>query len=223
MFKSAPLLIAIGVIVLSGVVHGIWSSRWQTSERLDQAVARVPLVPKTAGDWHAEDVEVNPDAYAQTGALGYWMRRYKHQKTGNEVTVILMCGPSGKMSVHTPNICYQGAGFLIQGEPVECTVSEKNWTAALWTADFAKETGAGDQRLRIFWSWTAGEQWSAPDNARFAFSGQPALYKLYVVRDMTFSRAALENDPAVDLMRQLLPLMDKTLFSPLADESASYS
>jgi hypothetical protein len=218
MSRPLPLLVAIGVIVCAGVVHGVWTSRWQTSEKLAEAVARVPLVPGTVGDWHSKDVEVNPEGYAQTGALGYWMRRYKHQKTNREVTVILMCGPSGKMSVHTPNICYQGAGFVMQGDPVRWTVADGDREAELWTADFYKETGAADQRLRIFWSWTAAGEWIAPDNPRFEFRGQPALYKLYIVRDITLSKIPLKDDPAGELLRQLLPRMHKILFSPPSGE-----
>ena len=212
MSKFLAILFALAAVLGSGWLHGMWSARWETSDDLEQAVALVPTVPTSVGDWTGTKEKVNPEAYAQTGARGYWMRRYKHKETGQQVTVILMCGQSGKMSVHTPNICYQGAGFLMQGDAMRFKPIADG-TDEVWTADFYKENASGDQKLRIFWTWNADGGWQAPSNPRFDFRGQHALYKLYVVRDITYAPAAPETDPAVELMRLLLPQLRKTFFS----------
>src|SRR5713226_9546608 len=97
--RPLPLFAALVVLLVSGLVHGFWTQRWHTAAALDNAVARLHAVPMSAGSWQAVNIEVDPEPYQQTRALGYWMRRYT---SGSEaITVILMCGRAGHMAVHT--------------------------------------------------------------------------------------------------------------------------
>ena len=70
------------------------------------------------------------------------------------------------------------------------------------TAVLTKTQAAGQTQLRVLWSWYAAGAWSVPDNPRLAFARQPRLYKLHVVRET--AGESLDEDPCVDLVRQLL-------------------
>jgi hypothetical protein len=195
------------------LIHGNWTGRWYASEALEEALPRVHAVPMTIGDWQGEDLSVDAEAYAQAGAQAYWMRRYKHISTGATVSVILMCGRGGKMSVHTPDVCYQGAGYGLVGQPKRVTIAVTGAPEGeFWTGGFAKEK-TGGAALRLYWAWGAGGRWQAPDVPRFTFRGQPFLYKLYVIREHVTGAETPEAGPAVNFLQQLLPQLDKTLFS----------
>jgi hypothetical protein len=211
------LLVCCGLVLFSGLIHGLWSDRWNSSAALEDALARVPHVPMSVGDWNAENIEVDPVAYAQAGAQKYWMRCYHHVKTGEEISVILMCGRAGKMSVHTPDVCYQGSGYESEEQARRVTIPlSEGPVAHFWTASFAKENSALDGQLRLFWSWSAAGAWEVPDHPRFTFRDQPALFKLYVIRQTPPSAGPPENDPAIPFLQELLPQLGKALFTNLA-------
>ena len=62
--------------------------------------------------------------------------------------------------------------------------------------------------------WELLERGFPPEDPRFAFAGQEALFKLYLIREVPVPDESLDDDPCVELMRQLLPAMRTTLFDP---------
>src|ERR1043165_2027863 len=206
-----------GVILLaSGVLR---YSLATDSEQLEEAVARLPHVPLQIGDWKAQEVakeDLDEPSFRQSGAKGYWVRTYVHQPTGAGVLVILMCGRPGKMAVHTPDICYRGAGYEMLDQPAVCSIKNDQGAEGLrlWTALFSKKTGVG-KNLRLYWAWNSRGVWEASPNPRWQFRGAPFLYKLYVSRDRSLQpQAAADVDPAADLLRELAPELNRALFPP---------
>src|SRR4051794_23502366 len=115
--KLVATLVAVVLLVSAGVVHGLWTERWQPSPALEDAAEKVARVPLRFGDWVGKEGEPDPEAFAMAGARGYWTRTYTNERTGESVLVILMCGRAGRMSVHTPEVCYRGAGFDLADTP----------------------------------------------------------------------------------------------------------
>ena len=198
-------LAAIGVLLASGIAYHLLA---KDTAQLDDAAARVALAPKVIGDWHGQD-EIGEDrSFEQAGAKGYWMRTYVNQKTRTSVLVILMCGRSGKMAVHTPEVCYGGAGYELRDQSSVCTINDENF----WTAQFAKK-GVTPTSLRLYWSWNARGKWEASPAPRWQFRGEPFLYKLYVSRDISAApNVAPQADAAAVFLRSFLPELDGALF-----------
>jgi hypothetical protein len=69
-------------------------------------------------------------------------------------------------------------------------------------------------QLRIFWTWFGDGTWRAPESPRLAFAPLPALYKLYVVRELPPRGERSEDDPSLDLLRRLLPALGRALGQP---------
>src|SRR5439155_5725592 len=176
------------------------------------ACARVREVPLALGDWQAEELPPDREAFARAGARGYWMRLYRNGQSGEALTVLLMSGRAGKMSGHTPDLCYTGAGYEMVGEPARARIATAGAAAAFWSARFRKSGPAGDSALRIHWAWSTGASWEVPQRPRWHFAGAPVLYKLYVVREATADSS--EGDPSLRLLQVLLPELEKTLFRP---------
>jgi hypothetical protein len=211
MFRIFPVLTALALVSASGLVYGLWTARWQKSDELVQALARVPEVPHTLAGWKGHDLDVDTEAFHQARAEAYWMRRY--EKNGEAISVILMCGRAGPLAVHTPDVCYRGAGYEMVGRVEPLTVDVPGGaSAAFWTARFQKERPGETGQLRLLWSWSHDGTWQAPTWPRLTFAGAPFLYKLYVIRETTSADEPRPGDPTLALLGELLPALDRTLF-----------
>src|SRR5687767_10215753 len=102
--RTATFLIALAILVVSGLVHGYWAERWTPSVALQEAAARVDQVPLEVGTWKAKTLDSDAATFFQAGAQTYWTRLYSAPGHKTPVLVILMCGRAGRMSVHTPEV-----------------------------------------------------------------------------------------------------------------------
>jgi Protein of unknown function (DUF3485) len=209
MTRNLPLLAGLMIVVGAAVVEGMWTQRWQPSADLEAAVERLDHAPDNLGSWKTETVEFDAEALAAAGAQGSWVRRYTDSRTGASVLVILLCGRSGKMSVHQPEHCYRTAGYKMMADPTRCRAP-----GDCWTAKFRKEETTGPVDLRIFWTWFGDGTWQAPDSPRLTFAHLPALYKLYMIRELPPRPERLEQDPSLDLLQHLLPALAGVLACP---------
>jgi hypothetical protein len=119
------------------------------------------------------------------------------------------------MSVHRPEHCYRSAGYEMTGPAERLGLSPAGTPPVeVWTGTFTRDDlnrpEAGPSRMQIFWTWCVAGRWQAADNPRLAFARAGALYKMYVIRNVTGS-AGPADDPAVNLLGQLLPILTRTL------------
>jgi hypothetical protein len=209
-------LIALGTVLLavlvSGGAAGFWSGRWGSPSSLREAAARLERVPLTAGEsWDGHTAELSEREVALTELEGYLNRRYVHRDTGAVVTVLLVCGRPGPVSVHTPEVCFSAAGYGQVGA-ARAYDGPAGSRARFRVLDLRKGNPATPTSLRIFLAWGSNGEWSAPANPRLTFAGRPYLYKLYVIREMTRAGESLEEDPAGELITGLLPQLQEALF-----------
>jgi len=206
-------LTAIAAVLLTGTVHGLWTDRWQVSDEPAASASRLNDLAMTVGEWEGRTVSTQRAGLA--GVAGHLYRRYTHARTGKEVTLFMVCGRPGPVAVHTPDVCYGASGFEVLSQVKYSLPATAGGAGAVFkTAQFRKKQSSDLTTLRIFWSWTATGPWSAPDDPRFTFVRYPALFKLYLIREMTSADEALDDDPCIDLMKQLLPALNKSLFPP---------
>ena len=112
--RSIPYVLVLLILVTSGAITGIWTRRWETPPELAaRNLASIGLVPETIGDWTGLSQQLDPRVMEIAEIDGYLMRRYVNDR-GDAVSVLLVCGRPGPISVHTPDICYAGIGY----EPV---------------------------------------------------------------------------------------------------------
>jgi hypothetical protein len=210
MARFIACTLAVLLLVTSGVVHGLYSGRWSTTAELDAGIARVPTVPMEFDGWKAELGESNADEFAQAGAIAYWTRKYR--KDGNEVLAILMVGRAGRMAVHTPEVCYAGAGYGLVGQPSPYLLkgAGDKELGTFWTASF-KKPGPSGSDLQLYWGWNDGAGWKAPDNPLWTYSGRPVLYKLYLSQQVVGMTGPTATNLMDDFLRSFVPVLDATL------------
>jgi len=206
---------ALVLVILTGILHGVWTERWGGNDQLVPAAQRLETVPDNIGDWSKrQDQSLSAAQVERAELAGYLQRPYSNADLKQTVLMMLLCGRFGPISVHTPEVCYGGAGYVMVGNAIryEVQYSPDRPPAQFWTARFHKPGAADAAPLRIFWSWSVDGTWQAPEYPRIAFRRAPVLYKLYLVREMATLVEPLENDGSIAFMKVLLPVLDRSLF-----------
>jgi hypothetical protein len=209
--RPLPILIVLSVIVLSGVVDGFWTDRWTVTEELHAATAKLATVPMTVGDWDGRSLEIDARALEIGEIAGYVRRFYVNRRTGSTVTLVILCGRPGPLSVHLPETCYGGAGFEQAGERKKYSDPGRP-PAEFWVYRFQKREAAVPEYLRVWCSWGVAGAWRVVDTPRLEFSHLPTLYKMHVVRQLPRADEPLTDDPSLEFIRALLPELEKSLF-----------
>jgi hypothetical protein len=215
MSRWLPFLVGLAVLLGAGIVHGLWTERWQPSGELVEAAARLKGMPDDIGTWKGEVCEQDPEELQLSGAVGHWSRTFTNPTTGDKMLVVLLCGKPARLVVHRPEHCYRSVGYEPDSPPVQMQVQAAGRPAAEFlTAWLTRDEPSGPAHLRLFWSWRAGERWSAPSSPRLAFAREKALYKLYVIHSPQSSaprRVTSSGDPCIKFLHLLLPILDDTL------------
>lgn len=209
MLRMFPTLTAMAAVIACGTVHGIWTDRWHLSNEPATSVARLSQVALQLGDWEGRAIT---DKQFK-GAAGHLYYEYVHRQTGQKITLFMVCDRPGPVSIHTPDVCYGAVGFDVQ-TPVKYTPKLGDGASAgsFWTARFHKRSASDQADLRIFWAWSAAGNWEAADDPRLTFARYPALFKLYLIRECRGTDEPLDQDPCVQLLRQLVPELRRSLF-----------
>lgn len=192
---------AVGLLVLAGVVDGVRSNRWGVPEDLQAAAARLSAVPHTVGPWTSVDLPIEQKILDRAEAVSSVSRAYRNSKNGAEVVVLLLCGPSGPIGAHTPDICYGGLGYKTTTPEARKTLTLPDGsTQTYWSARFVKTPG--EPGLQVCWAWGTQGDWVASGAPRRDFALHHALYKLYASR--TLGTADRDGKPGPDVVQEFL-------------------
>src|SRR5947209_7996825 len=112
MLRILPVVVAVAVVVAAGLVHGFWTDRWGVGEAVAEAAASLDRVPRSVGDWQAEPLD--SDQGSVPGVAGQLYLRYVNRKTGDSVSIALVCGRPGPVCIHTPDVCYAAIGHTVR-------------------------------------------------------------------------------------------------------------
>jgi len=209
-FRAVSIITVFVAVLGAGLVSGMWSGRWSGSARSEEAAARLVRVPKAIGDWVGDDLPARRGEREAAEAAGLLNRRYVNSRTGAMVTLMLVCGRAGPVSVHPPEVCFGANGFSPAGPEARFDVPGAPGNQ-LWVRRFEKTSGM-PINLRLFYGWAAAGSWEAPDRPRLKYAGGPLLFKMYVGRELTRPDEPLEGDPAADFLRAIAPSLKAALF-----------
>lgn len=210
MKRFLPLLAGSLVLLGSGVVTGLWTDRWTVSAAVEDSAARVATVPTKIGDWEGQDFELDPRQLVVAEVSGHVARKYVNRRTGREVNLVLLCGRSGPLSVHQPDVCYVGAGYTLAAPPEKWATAARGESYDFWVARFTR-SGSEAAPLRVFWAWSGTGDWRAADYPRLAFGRRPSLYKIYVNQRMTRPDEPIDESAGREFIQALLPELRRCL------------
>jgi hypothetical protein len=201
---------AAAVLIATGIVHGLRTDRWGVSEEVVVAAERLDKIPTTVGDWESQPEEIERRQLLLAGVVGHVARRYVHRPTGRSIVILIVCGRPGVIGVHSPDVCFQGAGFEILHKPAKRAVKSESQSAEFWQTVAAK----GEPRpetLSLWWAWSSdGATWEASTNPRGRYLRSAYLYKFYLIRPVGDPKVG-DDAPTVSLIEELLPKIKQSL------------
>ncbi len=203
-------------VVLAGTLLGGWlqgrmTSGWGADGQLAAAGKRLDApLGEHIGNWRLlHKSEFPADVVRMLQCPAHVSRTYIHQQTGDTVSVDVIVGPPGPISVHTPEICYSSQDFVISSERTPITVADRtNGEHTLWQVSLEPREGSAPPQ-RVLYAWGNGTAWTATGDPRFAHAGEPYLYKIQLAGPP--ADEAAEFDPCHDFLQSFLPEVQKHL------------
>jgi hypothetical protein len=209
--RVLAVCVAALLLGLAGLVHGVRTDRWGTGEAMQEASAQLENLPTKIGTWESTPLTLDARQLEIGQIASHCSRTYKDQTTGDQVNLLIVCGRPGAIAVHTPDVCYQGAGYQMTGDPTRQMVpAGKDQQRELWTANFAK-TGPIPDAIRIFWGWSTDGRWEASNYPRLSFARYPVLYKMYLIVPAGDTKQPVEDLPVMRFTEEMLPVLQHTL------------
>jgi hypothetical protein len=208
----ARVLLVVGLLGVTGWLHGRWTDRWGASGDVAAAADALPGVPMVIGEWEGRDITREESEVVVRSTSPQIVRRYVHRSTGAACGLLVTCGrPSSMIIEHNPKECYKLLGYEEIGEGRKISVGPPDARSEFYAHTFVKTTATTTTRVRLLWSWGDGKNWSFPDRPRIAFAKTPVLYKMYVTREMISEDEPLTDDPVVSFLDTTLPDMTAAL------------
>lgn len=210
--KEIVIGCGLALVIAGGVWQGRLLGRWEPLP--SAAVVDLTAIPRDLDGWTSTEFQL-PERDVKAAEIDrYSGRNYEHAESGERITVLIVSGSGGPISVHPPEVCFAGQGYL--KESVTQTVKipsrdgglEHQFSAAI----FRGPESAGRSRVQLFWSWSDSGIWSTPSNPRLAFARLPRLYKIYISRTLRPDQGREDLQDCLKLMSLLLPEFEK-LFS----------
>lgn len=228
----ARVLLAVGLavlITLGGRTGMPWVPLVDRGPSAEQYGERILALPDSLGDWQlVQDDKLSDDAIRELKCDdSYVARRYVHARHGGAVDLILLAGPPGPLTAHTPEICYSANNYrMISNVPfsvgrLDTAESEDGDGSGNGDADgdvpfrsvHLKSARSEDRDLLVVYAWNDGESWRVPTIPRMAFTSRAAVVKiqLAVPRSGTGGVAGGE-DLIRDFLSPLLAELNQTVF-----------
>ena len=210
--KTRSLFIGIAIVVVitmtvtrySGSLTGRWGFHG-----LDEARTTLRNLPLEIGDWHAEkEGELDQVSISMLRIQdAYIFRAYKNVSTQEIVYLTIMVGPTGKVTVHTPEVCFGGRGYERDSSrtsvPINVLLPSGDEVAdSFWKVNFTGRSLDVNNRVSFYYAVSTGRVWEAVENPRVTFQTYRFVYKLQAE---AFSGPSDEEDTVNRFLTDCLP------------------
>lgn len=192
--------------VISGFLLGQASDRWGASSAslaAEQSLNRA--LPNSAGNWRLrKEQTLDSDVLTLMRCKSYIARVYEHDQTGDLVTVTVLVGPAGPLSVHTPEICYSSRDYVVSKTRDKYVVDDNSGKHHEFWDVTLKARDSDTSQQRVLYGWAAGDTWNASEHPRFEYAGAPYLYKLQLAARSQDGAQQEGFDMCQDFLRSFL-------------------
>ena len=188
-------IFCLAMIAVVSLTSGVVMSKYKADmENSAQEYADLMTdIPTEFGVWKQTKEADLPDyALEQLKVSNAKNWTYINEQTKDIVRVSFLVGPTGRLSVHTPEACMDGRGYKIsqsrqrerfagnnsstQGDGDEDSDSSDSDT--FWRVAIVNK--ANDYQFVSYYALGTGKKWWAKDNPRFELSQYPFILKMQV-------------------------------------------
>jgi hypothetical protein len=214
------VVVVAALTLLSGVIQGTLRHRWGQPTELPAIAEKLKEIPNQFGHWKLAKVkrtEEMPEMEVDVlEAASYTVRDYHSDELREDVVVSVLLGPAGPIAAHRPEVCLAGDGHKIRGERKKVALTTAGGSSdSFWELTYQENNPDGRLR-RIYYAWSNGGPWMAPDIARFTFAGDPYLYKIQISSGVT-GGAEAESNVCRKFLPEFLPKLKECLVRPEAN------
>jgi hypothetical protein len=200
------LLSVAALTLASGVLHGRLTNRWGPPFAMREAAARLDQIPSQFGQWRLRQSRpLEPTAAEMLQCAGCLSRTYENHD-GQAVDVTLLVGPSGPISVHTPEVCFSSQDFTVIEPRKRLSVQDSSGTKGEFWAVTFRANDLQARKLRVCYGWTTDGRWSAPPEPRFTFASSPHLYKIQLTAALLPGQSLKTGDPCQKFLQDFVPV-----------------
>lgn len=208
-------VLVVAMTLVSGTIHGRMSRRWGAVPAMLTAGTELEKIPHEFGAWRLQSSEALPeDVKKMLECTGSVVRTYVDRKTGQAVDVMVLVGPSGPISAHTPEVCFSSQNYTIVESRKRVSIRSPSgpenefWALTFRSNDLAART------LQVYYGWSTDGRWSAPTQPRFRFATSPYLYKIQLSAYRRNGHSTSTNDLCRTFLEDCLPAIEGCLVTP---------
>ena len=212
------VVVAAGLTLASGLIHGRMSNRWGLPQDLLAIGEKLQGVPESFGDWHLESSGELSDIEVEVlECAGSVVRTYVNRATGDRVQMALLVGPSMPMSLHTAEICWGSRGYQTRDQRQRVTVPDAEGSdQEFWALTF-QTNDVTENLVRVYYGWSDGSGWSEKNERRLSLTRRSHLYKIDVVSTLPPGTDLLTKDPCREFLKEFVPEVSRYLVSTGGD------
>jgi len=223
--KTAPLFIGTAVIVVITLavtaIAATFTGRFFEFRGIDEARTSMKALPMEIGRWQATNERQISDTAVKMLQIqnSYISRTYRHADTQDTVHMTLMVGPAGRITVHTPEICFGGRDYEKEMTPTRVPISvqvqsEDGETTEIqdtfWRLDFVGRSMDINNRISFYWGVSTGDAWQAVERERSRHEFRKLRF-VYKLQAEAYSGAGDDNDTVRRFLEDCLPTIHEHL------------
>ena len=219
--RVVPFAVAGMLTIISATLHGRLSGRWNATDHFAAGAERLTSLPKEFGPWEVLEQKTLPESSVEMlQCAAYRHCSYRHRETGEVVDMVVLLGPVGPIAAHTPEVCYPSSNYQMLDQRRRTTIdystpNNQPTRAEVWGVSF-EENSVATQRVRVYYGWSLGDRWTAPEEARFAFAGNQRLYKIQLATHLPptgDNGDRVGDDAGQRFLKACLPILQEFLIS----------
>jgi hypothetical protein len=192
---SSPWMWMVVACLLLGISGGIRFWREQQFATLAVESSAPPFsvdeLPRTLGDWRSEegmDGQLDPKVAQIAGANDYTERTYLNEKSGDQMTALILYGPAEKINGHMPEICYPAAGYESVEGPVDRELKVRGLKEPVryrWAIYMKRLGGSGSYEETYHTFYYNGKWIPDPSDQWKSFRYHPGMFRVLLTRPIS--------------------------------------
>jgi hypothetical protein len=204
------LAVAVGATISCELCLSLRASHHLQEQVLADAEQRLEQIPSAIGDWQLQSQQaLSREVIDMLQCRGHVLRSYLNQRTGRSIQLVVLIGPAGPLIVHRPEVCMDGQGDRIISGPERVEISQQGvGPHGLFRSTFSTKQSTG-RRIVVYYGWSRGDRFEAPESPRLALGREPALCKIQVATNAeSLSRTNQDQDAAQQFLKDFLPALN---------------
>ncbi len=196
--------------VLVGVSGGVrfWRDQQFQSIAKESSVCPFPLrdLSRSLGTWQSDekmDGKLAPEIARVAGSSDYVVRYYIDEKTGAQVTALVIYGLARSVFGHVPEICYPASGFSPVGDPVDQKIEIAGTQTPVKFRKAFYTKGESGSLVEVCYTFLHNGEWLPNVSERWkSFRQHPGIFKIQLERHT--SKLSSDHSPTESLLTMIV-------------------